>query len=312
MFASVLFLCLFAFIGCGAENSAPDTVYCRFADSAGYEVVLPVKPEKTAVLFSSLADIWQTAGGEIFVTVGETVERGFAEEDVILADSGAGKTVNTELLLASDPDFVILSADIAAQVSAAELLRKAGIPCAVMRIESFADYLETLRIFTEITGETERYETYGTEQESEIRAILGSAASLSGEKPDILFVRAASSHSATKAKTAEQHFVCAMLDELGTHNIADEAPVLLDGLSMEAILRADPDYIFFSAMGSEEAAKAYVNELLSDEAWQSLTAVAERKYSFLPKELFHYKPNARFAEAYRYLYELLYHENEET
>ncbi len=301
--------------GCSAPQAegdgAGDDGYCRFTDSTGREVVLDKAPERVAVLFSSFADIWRTAGGEIAVTVGETVERGFAEEGVLLVDDGAGKTINTELLISYEPDFVILSSDIAAQAECADFLCEVGIPVAEMRVESFADYLAVLKIFTDVTGNSEAYETYGAAQEREIEKILSSVPGASGEnttgdEQQILFIRAASSNSATKAKTASENFVCAMLNELGTHNIAEDAPVLLDGLSIEAILKADPDVIFFTAMGKEEAAKAYMEEVMADKAWQSLTAVKEGRTYFLPKELFHFKPNARWAEAYQYLYDLLY------
>ena len=44
-----------------------------FHDSLGTEVRLKEPPKRVAVLFSSFADIWTLAGGEIAVTVGETV-----------------------------------------------------------------------------------------------------------------------------------------------------------------------------------------------------------------------------------------------
>ncbi len=78
-----------------------------FEDAAGAQITLPAKPEKVAVLFSSLADVWQTAGGEVAITVGESVERGFVPEGTPLVDGGAGKTINQELLLSYEPDFVI-------------------------------------------------------------------------------------------------------------------------------------------------------------------------------------------------------------
>ena len=59
-------------------------------------------------------------------------------------------------------------------------------------------------------------------------------------------------------------------------------------------------------MGDEEAAKSYMLELFAAEGWKDLTAVKENRYVFLPKDLFHFKPNARWADAYRYLAELLY------
>lgn len=126
------------------------------------------------------------------------------------------------------------------------------------------------------------------------------------EQKRILFIRAGSKYSATKAKTAENNFVCVMLKELGTYNIAENAPVLLDGLSQEEILMENPDYIFISTMGKEEAARAYMDSVLQEEAWQHLDAVKEGRYAYLPKELFQFKPNKRWGEAYRYLADLLY------
>ena len=268
-----------------------------FTDSAGHEVVLQDPPSRVAVLFSSLAEIWTLAGGEIAVTVGEAVERGIVGENVILADGGAGKTINTEVLLAAAPDLVITSADIPAQAEVAALLRSVGLPVAEMRVECFADYLNALRIFSDICG-TDAYATHGTAQQEQIDALV-SAAPFAGKR--ILFIRAGSSARSVKAKGSADHFAAAMLRELGAENIADSAPVLIDGLSMEVILREDPDYIFFVAMGDEEASVAYVTEMLREDTWQALDAVQNKRWSYLPKDLFHYKPCARWAEAYTHL-----------
>ena len=100
--------------------------------------------------------------------------------------------------------------------------------------------------------------------------------------------------------------ICKMLDELGAVNIADEARVLIDTLSMEAILKADPDCILITTMGDEAAARAYIESLLTEPTWQSLRAVREGRVHILPKELFQYKPCDAWYEAYKYLSELIY------
>lgn len=260
------------------------------------------RPETVAVLFSSLAEIWLDAGGEIDITVGETIERGFAPAGTPLVDDGAGKTVNVELLLSLEPDLVIASADIPAQVEAADLLEKAGIDTLMCHVESFADYVTVLADMTEITGDTTGLDAAAA-MESEIRTAVSSVSFAA--VPDILFVRAGSTDASTKAKLAEDHFACAMLEEFGCHNIAADAPILLDGLSMEEILLSDPDYIFFSLMGNEDSATAHVEELLTGETWGQLTAVQEGRVFILPKDLFHFKPCGRWAEAYRYLADIL-------
>ena len=245
-----------------------------------------------------------TAGGEIAVTVRESVERGFADANTILVDDAAGKRIDTETLIASAPDLVIGSADIEAQCDAADVCRSAGIPTLLLRVESFDDYLAVLKLFTTLTGNDDRYATYGTELSADIRAQIADYTA-GAEETSVLFIRAGSGARYTKAKTAEDHFAAAMLEELGCRNIADAAPVLLDGLSFEEILAKDPDHIFISTMGDEDAAKAYMDDLLKEPTWQSLTAVKEGNVHYLPKSLFQYKPNARWGEAYTYLITIL-------
>lgn len=298
-------LCLLIFTGCAAPKAAGGGY--TFTDDTGTVVTLPEKPETVAVLLSSLADLWITAGGSVDITVGETVERGFAAETVILVDAGAGKTIDLEGLIAAQPDFVIYSADLSGQLECAETLRTAGIPAAGFTVETFEDYLRVLKICADILDTQDRYEQYGTALKDTIDRML-SRTRTQENQPDILFVRAGSSARYTKAKTAENHFVCAMLKDLGTNNIAEKAPVLLDGLSIEEILISDPDFILFTTMGDEEAGQAYMESLVSDPVWQTLTAVKEGRVYQLPKELFQYKPNARWVEAYAYLIDLLYGE----
>ena len=284
------------------KSTAPthSDAYYSFTDDTGVTVTLAKKPLRVAVLFSSFADIWLSAGGQVDITVGESVERGFASSNAVLVDAGAGKTVNTELLIASAPDFVLCSADVEKQVRAASLLNKNGIPAACMRVESFDDYLRVLKICTDITADKAAYQRNGIAVKERIQALL-SALPVTDPAPDILFVRVGA--SAIKAKTAEHHFAAAMLAEIGTHNIADDAPILLDGLNDEVILQKDPTFAFVSIMGDEASAKETV---ANSRVWQSLSAVQEGRCIYLPKELFQYKPNARWDEAYRYLIEILY------
>lgn len=295
------------FCACYADVPEPpiNKVYYSFEDDLGNDIVLYWKPTQVAVLFSSFAEVWELAGGKTSVTVGESVERGFADHSAVLVDEGAGKTINTESLVAAGPDFVICSADIPAQTEAAELLNDVGIPAACFHVDTFEEYLNMLKVCTDITGDKEAYQKNGKEVAERIDNMIGALSGDPKEK-NILFIRAGSSASATKAKTAEDHFAAAMLKQLGTYNIAENAPVLLDGLSIEEIITADPDFIFIATMGKEEAAMTYMDSVLSELAWQSLTAVRQGDYCYLPKDLFQFKPNAKWDEAYQYLIDLIY------
>jgi iron complex transport system substrate-binding protein len=59
-------------------------------------------------------------------------------------------------------------------------------------------------------------------------------------------------------------------------------------------------------MGDERQGTAYMESLVKDPVWQELTAVQAGRVYQLPKELFQFKPNARWDAAYAYLLELLY------
>lgn len=305
---AVVIVVLLIFISGAVETNKPESSgeYFTFTDSEGEIVELSHKPQKTAVLFSSLAECWIEAGGEVYVTVGESVERGLVKEETELVDKGAGKTVDTEKLISLEPDFVICSADIASHRDVASALKKAKIPVAMLRMDTFEDYLTILRTLTKITGKTENYEQFGENAKSEIEQII------SGGKrennPKILFVRSGSSYSSAKAKKADDNFAAKILEDLGCVNIADKAETLLDNLSAEVILKENPQYIFVSVMGDYDNSKAYMQELLNKKEYASLDAVKNGRVYFLPKELFQYKPCGRWAESYRYISSILNNE----
>ncbi len=300
LFLVALFLNL-----CSCTNQSANAAEgFTFTDDTGRRLCVP-SAERVAVLFSSFAEIWTLAGGEVAVTVGESVERGFADESALLVDDGAGKTVNVELLLAAQPDFILYSSDIPAQAQAARFVSgQTGIPAAGFRVETFEDYLRLLKVCTSILDTPEAYERYGEALRREITALRDSFSDY-GQKR-LLFIRSGQSARSAKAKTAQDHFACAMLKEMGTYNIAENATVLLDGLSVEEIMTENPDMIFISTMGDEMGARAYMESVFATDAWQTLDAVKNGSVYFLPKELFQYKPNARWAQAYRYLADIVY------
>lgn len=286
-------------LSCGAPQISDGAI--SFVDDLGREVYLEEKPSRVAVLFSSFAEIWTLAGGEVKISVGESVERGICDTGVTLVDSGAGKTVNSELLVSSGADLVICSADIAGHLELLPTLTAAKIPTAYFRVESLEDYLSTLKVFTEITERPDLYALYGEAVKEAAEKLISEAPS---DKATYLFLRAGA--TVVKAKASDEHFVCSMLGRLGATNIADSAPIIVDGLSLEEILKQNPDYIFISTMGDEAAAIANVTSLFEKREWEALDAVEAGRYYFLPKDKFQYKPNHKWAEAYAYLRDILY------
>ena len=128
------------------------------------------------------------------------------------------------------------------------------------------------------------------------------------ERPTALLLRAYS--TSVRAKGSEGTVAGCILSDMGFINLADGDSPLSENLSMEAILLADPDYIFMTTMGSsaEAALDSLANMFTNNPAWSTLTAVREGHFYILEKELFHQHPNARWAESYAVIRDILFGE----
>ncbi len=157
--------------------------YPTFMDASGFMTTIKKLPKKTAVLDSSLAEIWNLAGGSISATVSETITRGITkQEEVTLIPQEYMEVIDYEFLLAYHPDLVILNADNANEMKVAQLLRVYDIPVLAMHVDSFFDYLSVLSVFTEILDTSENYTEYGSKLLDQIEAIQDQYAGLSTQK----------------------------------------------------------------------------------------------------------------------------------
>lgn len=275
-----------------------------FTDALGYSVTLS-SWERVASLYGSFAETWVLAGGALAGVTDDAVEERGMELGEDIVQLGGVKQPNLEEIIAVDPDFVILSADIAGHVDLHEALTSAGIPHAYYRVDRFSDYLEMLEQFCRMTGREDLYAQNGLAVQTEIDRILDI---VQGQPaPTALLLRAFS--TGAKAK-GEDNLAGVMLRELGAENLVEQYESLLEDVSLEEVIAADPDFIFVVTMGSSEAAALdYMKQNFeSNPAWAGLTAVREGRYIQLPKNLFHYKPNARWGESYAYLAKILYPE----
>lgn len=303
-----LILALVLMGGCTRLVKLPESeMKVYFTDSLGNEVALPASPVKVAALSASFADMWLLAGGDLVGTTEDALERGLAlsgNTEII----GSVKKPNLELLIAMQPDLVILSADIESHRSAAQTLEQAGIPCGFFHVETFEEYLAVLKTFTSLTGNAKAYESHGEDLQKKIDVILEKARQQT-ERPSVLLIRALS----TRAKALpEDNMVSLMAAQLGADSMTSRSPSLLEELSMEAILQEDPDFILVVPMGdSREAIAALEASVMTDPAWSTLSAVREGRYQVLDQELFHYKPNECWDQSYQALYDILYGEENE-
>jgi len=182
----------------------------------------------------------------------------------------------------------------------------AGITVAYFDVNCFEDYLRVLKICTEITGQPQRYQQYGASLEKQIRDILERYKGLEGQK--VLVMRA--SATSIRAKNSKGNVLGEMLEGFGCINIADSEESLLENLSVESIMLQNPDRIFIVQSGDDtEGTKKNLETMFQENPlWKELDAVKKGRIYLLDKHLYNLKPNARWAEAYETLGELLYAE----
>lgn len=286
-----------------AQQDQQSTAY-TFTDALGNTVTVD-RPQRVVSFYGSFAEMWVLAGGTLVGTTDDAI----SQRELPLGDNvtviGGTKTPNLELALSLEPDFALLSADTSDHVQAAETLRAAGVPCAFFRVDYLEDYLAAMEICTAITGRSDLYEQNAQRVEQQAQAVIQRVRPrLAQNPPTALLIRAYS--TGAKAKGMD-NLAGVILHELGVKNLVEDHPSLLEELSMEEIISADPDYIFVTTMGSssQKALDALQDGIQSNPAWASLSAVQNDRYILLPEDLFHYKPNDRWGESYAYLANIL-------
>ena len=287
----------------GCAPAAQPQTGVAFTDDLGREVTVE-DPQRVACLLGSFAQVWQLAGGEVTATADDAWDDLQLELSDDCVNLGNTKELSLELLLSSNPDFILASANTRQNLEWKDTLEAANIPTAYFDVSDFDDYLRLLKLCTDITGRGDLYEKHGLAVQEQIQAVLEKAENR-GTAPKVLCMRA--SATAVTVKNSEDNVLGEMLKSLGCSNIADSDASLLENLSLEKILEEDPDYIFIVQRGDDaEGMKAYVETMMRENpAWLELTAVKEGRLYFMDKNLYNLKPNHRWGEAYEKLEEIL-------
>lgn len=276
-----------------------------FTDDLDREVSLEAPPTRVAALTSSFAQVWMLAGGSVAAVPNDAWTSYDMELDPSVADLGSPHDLSLEALLAAEPDFVIATGNVSGNLDLMPTLEQMGIPAAYFDVNTFEDYLRMLGTCAGITGRQDLLEENGFAVQAQVNAVLERAAGRD-EHPTVLCLRA--SASSVVAKGAGDTVLAELLSGLGCVNIADMDNSLLEELSLERVVEADPDYIFIAPMGTneEKIAARLESDLTSNPAWSGLTAVKEGRVHTMDRMLYTLKPNERWGEAYEGLERILF------
>lgn len=264
--------------------------------------------KKVVALSKSVAEMWLLAGGEVSATTDDGLELEGAKNAVSV---GGLTTASLEAILSVNPELVLMTLDIPLHKKIHASLQDFGIKTYIADVKSFSDYEKVMADFTALTGRKDLYDKNVVQVKREIENVLKknaqkvavsqtslaagrSGAAASAAPATYLLLRV----SSAKNKVLKDHFGNEIFQAFGLKSIiSDDSP--LDEIGVEAIVNADPDYIFVVAQGDQKRAdEAFYKAYKSNPVWAGLTAVKNDRVFMLPKELFNYKPNARWAEAY--------------
>ena len=271
-----------------------------FTDANGRSVDIE-NPQRVVSLYNSYGEAWMLAGGELIGSIADTFEDGLLDDGV--QNLGGHTTPNMELLFSLNPDFVLLSSEIASHGEIAVLLEQAGIPCAFFSTPDYRSYMEMISVFTQLTGKEDLHRQQIEAVQQPIEEMIKEAEAL--PDPTALLIRANS--ITVKCKNSKTTVAGNILRDMGFVNLADGNSVLCESVSMESVIIENPDYIFVVLQGSssEAAQNNLASVLTNNPAWNTLTAVREGRFYILDRDLFHYHPNERWSESYEFILDVL-------
>jgi len=194
---TLLLICI-VLSGCGAIEAPVSSDGITFTDSMDRTVAVS-NPQRVGICSGSLAECWLLAGGEITAVTRDAVTERNLELPENYIDLGSLKEPSAEAILAADLDFVILMSSLPNHVALAETLEKTDTAYVYFDVENFSDYLEVMKIFTDITGRSDLYETNAASIQPQIEAVIERGKR--EDAPAVLVLRTSSSRVKVRKST---------------------------------------------------------------------------------------------------------------
>ena len=284
------------------EDAAAITV--READ--GHTTTLRKHPKRVVICYGSFTGVWYAAGGTAAGVPDVTVRETLPEAARQLPTVGNFANPNPERLLALQPDLVLLAGNMGSHRQLREILERERIDSLMVTYENYHDFVRLLDLFARLNGTAGDSRSKAARLTAEVDAVVAGAPK-TDDGPRFLCLFA--SLREVSAETSLSHAACVATLLGGRNAIAPPGgrSELRVKLNMERIILTDPDLILVVTMGKAETVKRKLQEeMMAGEAWKNLRAVKSGRVYFLPNELFLYRPNERFPEAFRLMKELLY------
>lgn len=282
-----------------------------FKNHEGKEVTIKKGKKRVISLYNTNTILWHSAGGKL---VGRISTKGgdkimpkdlLEDKNVkIVGKSSSAKNLSVEKILGEKPDLILVGHGMS-QRELQKPFSQAGVDSVVIAYESFDDYLKWFKVFSLLNNKPELYESVAKKTLKEVEEVISKVDH--SKKPKVL---ALFGSSRMRVNTSNSNLGI-IIKQLGGVNVVDnnkpKDETLRIEMNLESIVKADPDIIVVQTGSSVETAKKSVEKAYgSQESWKNLKAVKNNKLFYLPPELFLFRANERYGEAYKMMFEILY------
>lgn len=299
------------------EKIQEDADNMTFTDDTGREsVTVKKRPKKVAVFYSSYASMYDELGGKIDLIIGgdNAVEvykfqrgKDITEGKNVIVTSPSGKNWDVEKIIAEKPDLIICAMTSNCYGTIEEAAKAAGIDVIGISFNGVRDYAKWAYIYTSLNDNQEAFDNVALKTIEGVSKIIDQVP-IRDHKPHVLSIMPVA--KGIKGNYTQSD-LGTILQDLGCQNqlggeVEKGASPRVD-ISIEDIVMMDPEYIFIQCMYSEDYAKESVEKYLSStDAWAKIDAVANNHVYYLPRGLFHNKPNSKYVDAYQMIFDYLY------
>lgn len=285
-------------LGCSSNQSiTKENAYLVITDENNKDVVLEKKPERIIPLSPSYLGVFEALNGKIVGRVAN--KNGVPKVYENIEEVGNVYNVSLEKVISLKPDLVILYKGVNDKL--ADTFKENNIPAIVLDMRTLGQIKNTVKVISEVLGKKEEGEKLNEDMDKKIKEIVDRYPN-PGKKIVIL-------HSTSQQVTVQLDNSIAgdISKTLNLNNIATNLSPLKDNTtsapySLETIVENDPDVILVTSMGKIESIKKSMEQNVeSSPAWNSLSAVKNKKVKYLPQELFLVSPGLKYPEAVSYM-----------
>lgn len=234
---------------------------------APFQRIVSLAPSNTEILFAV------GAGDQV---VGRDTFSDYPEAALQVADIGGGfGEVDTETLIASDPDL-ILASELNAPEQIASLENLGLTVFTLPNPNSFAELFENLRVVAQLTGHTEQAQALIDDLETRVNAVEETVSSAEG-KP-LVFYELDSTDPSAPWTAGGDTFIDTLIAQAGGENLGRVLPGDWAQISLEELITQDPDVII---LGDYTWGGVTPEDVAARSGWESLTAIEQSQvYTF--------------------------------